>query len=400
MNFTGQRVGIWGTGVVGTSGIRFFTAHGAQVTVYDAAVHAADRLEPFLQECTYILPSAGIDLKPYRKYAHKFLSEVDIFYHFYTKPTIAITGSVGKTTVTHAICTLLKQYGFRVRMAGNVGVALFDLLDEQQDYDYAILELSSFQLERATGCSPTVALITNLYANHLDRHGSMSEYARAKLTILRHAPTHALVHDSVRPYVSQQRVTYFTSVPAPEITALVTQQRTHIDHYTILYHVAQMLKLDLQKLPAIFNLVEPPEHRVTLIATHGGTAFYDDSKATVMEATHGALVRFVDKKVLLFIGGVSKGVSRAPFFDTVPEQVKHICFFGEEALSLARLCPPTVTHAEHADLEAAFPHPMCLIPQHDVVLLSPGGASFVLFKNYKERGKRFQELVRAYVESK
>jgi UDP-N-acetylmuramoylalanine--D-glutamate ligase len=423
MNFAGLSIGVWGTGVVGISALHFFKKNNAILSVYDnktlsaetnafcavntITVYKPDELESFLAACTYILPSAGINLKPYQQYQDKFLSEVDIFFEHYKKPIIAITGTVGKTTVTHAIKKMLEYYGYRIQIGGNIGVGLFDLLDNQAEYDYAVLELSSFQLELTKSFAPSIAIWTNLYANHLDRHGTMHEYFLAKLPVLKNQffLHHALIHDSVKEYLentqTQSTIKYFNSHVPKEIQQLITEQKTHTDHYIILYELTILLKLDLQKLAAVFDALEVPEHRVQHVGTsYSGVDFYDDSKSTVVEATQGALTRFTSKPVILFFGGVSKGVSRKHFFDNLPSNLEHIFLFGKEAQELHKLCQLTsCSSSAHQTLEDAFAHCISLIKPGDIVLFSPGGASFDLFADYKQRGKRFQELVKNYTNS-
>ncbi len=417
MNFTGLHIGVWGTGVVGTSALHFFKKNDAIVSVYDTkplsedtkkfclenniSLYEPEKLEDFLKKCNYILPSAGINLKPYQEYSSKFLSEVDIFFERYRKPIIAITGTIGKTTVTHALQKMLEFYGYRIQVGGNIGVGLFDLLDNQESYDYAVLELSSFQLENTKNFSPDIAIWTNLFANHLDRHGTMEEYFLAKFPILKKQTNtqHALIHDSVKKYLQEysvkNSVKYFDSQLSKNIQELIIEQKTHTDHYIILYELAQILNLDITKLRDFFNSLETPAHRVQYLGNFHGVDFYDDSKSTVVEATQGALTRFTDKPVILFFGGVSKGVSREHFFHNLPVNIKHICLFGKEAAELQKLCTKTSTpSSEHATLEGAFAHCISLIKPGDVVLFSPAGASFDLFTDYKHRGKRFQELVR------
>jgi UDP-N-acetylmuramoylalanine--D-glutamate ligase len=417
MNFAELHIGVWGTGVVGISALHFFKKKNAQVSVYDTkplseytqkfclenniSLFAPDRLEAFLKKCDYILPSAGINLKPYHEYSHKFLNEVDIFFECYKNPIIAITGSIGKTTVTHAIHKMLEFYGYKAQIGGNIGIGLFDLLDNQELYDYAVIELSSFQLEHAKNFAPDIAIWTNLFANHLDRHGTIHEYFLAKFPVLKNQTNtqHGLIHDSVKNYLQEivvkSSVKYFDSHISKNIQELIIEQKTHTDHYIILYNLAVLLNLDTTRLRDFFDLLETPEHRVQYLGNYHGVDFYDDSKSTVVEATQGALTRFATKPVILFFGGVSKGVSREHFFNDLPKNIKHICFFGKEAHELQKLCAKTSRPStEHTSLEGAFAHCISLIRPGDIVLFSPGGASFDLFTDYKHRGKRFQELVK------
>lgn len=433
MNFTNHKIGIWGTGIVGISALHFFKKEGALLAVYDnkpltptaqtlceyynARVYTSENLDLFLTECDYILPSAGINLKNYHPYKHKFLSEVDIFFSRYNNPILAVTGTIGKTTVSQALHSMLSAYGYRPQLGGNIGVGLFDLLEDQENYNYAVLELSSFQLESVEFFSPIIAVWTNLYPNHLDRHGTMHDYFLAKLPIIKNqtADNYALLHESVKPYLpltlrqaqderplvvgeveSMRPKIIFFDNELPEALRTISELKTYPEHYRILYEVARLLGLDIQQMPAILERIESPEHRVTRIAQINGIDFYDDSKSTIPQATHGALTRFPERPVILFFGGVSKGVSRESFFKNLPANLKHIYLFGAEAGILKNYCPLTLSHSEHATLQEAFQACTQKMAPGDVVLFSPGGASFDLFKDYKERGRTFQELVKQW----
>ncbi|MBY0109861.1 MAG: UDP-N-acetylmuramoyl-L-alanine--D-glutamate ligase [Candidatus Babeliaceae bacterium] len=418
MNFSGLHIGVWGTGVVGSSALRFFKKNGANLSVYDSNpmpddiknfcmkehifIYDQDKLELFLTNCDYILPSAGINLKNYRKYHVKFLNEVDIFSQLYKNRIIAVTGTIGKTTITYLIEKMLVFFGYRAQIGGNLGICLFDLLDTQHEYDYAVLELSSFQLEHSKIFVPDVAIWTNLFANHLDRHDTMLGYFFAKFPIIKNQTSehHALIHNSVKEFLPEgslvkSSVTYFDSNVSINLETLITDYKTHTDHYILLYELARILSLDTNKLSEFFDSFETPEHRVQYIGRYLDVDFYDDSKSTVVEATQGALRRFHDRNVILFFGGVSKGVSREHFFTSLPSNIRHICFFGKESSELNTMCIKTsIPSTDHITLEDAFTHSISLIKPGDVILFSPGGASFDLFKDYKQRGQRFQELVK------
>lgn len=221
----------------------------------------------------------------------------------------------------------------------------------------------------------------------------------AKLSILKQQRTdqYAIIHESVKPYLITSTHTYFSSELPQEIQALFPELKLHPDHYQILYHVAQRLNLEITRLPQALKDFHAPEHRVAHIGTYHGVDFYDDSKSTVLEATQGALQRFAGKPVILFFGGVSKGVSRESFFKNLPPHIKHICLFGKEASLLKSFCPREISCSEHATLEDAFAYSKTVMQTGDSVLFSPGGASFDLFVDYKQRGQTFQRLVKDFL---
>lgn len=196
-----QTIGIWGFSKVGSAAARYYVRHGMRPGIFDAHpltreqqvycqqeklhVWNPDQLVVFLQHYDLILPSPGIDLRPYHAYAHKWVSEFDLFCHEYKKPIIAITGSIGKTSITHLLSQLLTNAYGTIATGGNIGIGMLDLLtlDETK---LALLELSSFQLELVQTAAADLAIITNIYPNHLDRHGSLDAYIAAKSSIYKH----------------------------------------------------------------------------------------------------------------------------------------------------------------------------------------------------------------------
>ena len=405
-------IGIWGAGLVGMSALRYYKNKNSPLLLYDHAplspdklhdfkhvkLFQPDQLSTFLETADTIIPSPGIDTRAYSAYAHKWLSELDVFYQACTTPIIAVTGSVGKTSTVTALAHLLTKAGKAVRVGGNIGIGMLDLLQDPTPSDYIILEVSSFQLEYAKTFAPFLSIWTNCYPNHLDRHGTMDNYVGAKGQILRSEDSEhpALIHEQLAPYCagSPYARAYTTFSATPEHIQLV-QQGTglHADHYALLEKAAAMLSVPYS--PDLFADLELPGHRTEQVATVNGVSFYNDSKATIMQATLGALSRLQPNPTILFLGGLSKGVDRQPFFEQLPAHVKHIICFGAEADTLARYGREHIFSASvHTTLESAFEHARTLARTGDTVLFSPGGTSFDLFKDYQERGERFCALVK------
>ena len=200
-----KKIGIWGLGIVGKSAVRYFHQKKYTLEVLDkreptaqeqeflAQLHVPwytqDQLIPFLERNDAILPSCGIDLRPYAKFEHKWLSELDLFGKECSKPIIAITGSVGKTTVTHLLSQLIAANGKKVFTGGNIGVGLLESIDAANQADIIVLEVSSFQLERCKSFAPHCAITTNIFANHLDRHGTFEDYVNSKMKIVGNDPS-------------------------------------------------------------------------------------------------------------------------------------------------------------------------------------------------------------------
>jgi UDP-N-acetylmuramoylalanine--D-glutamate ligase len=232
MNLAKQKIGMWGLGIVGWSVLKYLAAQkinqqanldnlelvnlaketgvkkavinlnqlnlsDCELIVFEQrdlspaelaqlaslGISQETNLENFLNFSDIIISSPGVDLRAYQTYKNKFYSELDLFAASFNKPILAITGSLGKTTITTVLAELLTELNLRVAVGGNIGVGMCDLISQQAALDLVVLELSSFQLEQAQSFRAQGALWTNFCANHLDRHDNLAEYFKAKLRL-------------------------------------------------------------------------------------------------------------------------------------------------------------------------------------------------------------------------
>lgn len=418
--FENKKIGIWGFGVVGKSILSFFSQFNCTLYVLDkleldefqkelikghnATFVDQSLLPQFLEMNDIIVPSPGIDLKPFDLYQEKFLSELDIFAHFLKKPTIAITGSVGKTTTTHVLTHLLNKLGKKALACGNIGFALLDALAVQNEYDILVLELSSFQLQYSTKFAPTIALITNIYPNHLDHHLDMEEYVTAKGQLLAHQTEKDLaimsmsLMDTFWSFLAQQKVNWLS----PDWNIDIINKLYDItvkENWQLILATLETLDLPTENILTLCADLPRLNDRIECVGIHNGVTFYNDSKATIPASTLAALNQFKNKNVILFLGGLSKGVDRAPFVKQLQSKVTAVICFGKEAEQLHQFCNKAkIISSSHATLEAAFDYCLTIINPNDIVLFSPAGSSFDLFKNYHERGKSFIALVKNHME--
>lgn len=448
----GKKIGIWGLGVVGKSLTNFLINKKIELEVLEKRKFSREekqflqehsinffegdeRINSFLQRNDYIIASPGVDLRNYQYYKHKFIAELDLFAVNFSKPIIAVTGTVGKTTVVHLINELLKTKGICTAFGGNVGIGMCDLIQHQEKVDCAVLELSSFQLEHVNQFASQIAVWTNFFPNHLDRHNTMDEYFAAKYNILKYQQNAA---HSLVPFVcAQQLHTYapshkrfaFFAVHQPtekELSSIRSHDRlffinewsqiclwddnqikrlisttefppiTFIENWLIAYATLYLYGIQCQERDIANSSFVLPSHRLQKCATKYGIDFYDDSKSTVPQATQAAIAQLQGRPIILLLGGISKGIDRAPLIASLTGYVKAIICFGQEAEQLYVLCRATGTHAIVCKtLEEALTVALQLAQQGDQILLSPAGASFDLFANYQERGKRFRALVDA-----
>lgn len=436
MELHNKKIGIWGYGVVGKSAVNFFMHHGyTNLCVIDkkfdslsmekllslsiSFLEQTDRtLADFFSQCDIILPSPGIDLRPYDNYHHRFTCELDLFSRHWKKPIIAITGSLGKTTVTHMLCNQLEAHGKRIALGGNIGIAMLDLIKNQDQYDIALLELSSFQLEYAKEFKPDLAIITNIFENHLDRHNDFNTYMFAKKNIcaFQHAHQKTLLPLSLKEILGtlSGEITYF----APSAVENINEKKNCYFLYENKIYASESgtlrcisdcpqenfaanwlivtAALDVLGFSGMNkNAFSQLPHRLEKVATVNGINFYNDSKSTVIQATLTALQQFDPQKTILLLGGISKGVDRNIHMKEIPPNIKQIICFGKEALAL-ELAAGQLPTRSHETLEKAFDHAITLACPGDTILLSPSGASFDLYTNYEERGNHFKSLVFLY----
>lgn len=435
-------IGIWGFGIVGKSVACFYSAQNYQLKVFDKKVlsdvdqqwmrdHAiyydpAVSLESFLAECNIIVPSPGIDLRPYSEYLHKFKHELDIFYALWRAddcktPIIAITGTMGKTSVTHLLSELLKTAGKRIATGGNIGTALLDLLPQRFEVDYCIIELSSFQLEYATQFAPDIALWTNLYPKHLDRHETMQQYGAAKYNIVAHQSHNqiAIIPSALEYLIDQNKPqakiiywsehllsTDLTGYEVIDDTIVHKDMRvdeiikkselpatTFFANWILITACLDVLDIDPKPLFSKHTFAIP-EHRGECFAEVGGVKYFDDSKATLFEATLKAIERLEQMPLIVLIGGISENNDRCAQIPLFKNKVAALVCFGAEAGILCQAANvANIPATAHETLEQAVSYARSIAQPGFGILLSPGGPSYDLFANYHERAQKFRSLV-------
>ena len=359
-------------------------------------------------------------------------SEMEVFFEVCPCPIIAVTGSDGKTTTTTIIAELLKAAGRRVWVGGNIGHPLLCEADGMLATDYAVLELSSFQLMTMKH-SPHIAVVTNLAPNHLDVHRDMAEYVAAKENIFRHQSG-----EDVAVFNADNDITAEQSRRAPGRARLFSRQDEVADGVFLRGedivcrsggHERLVMTTGDIKIPGVHNVenymaaiaavdgLVPDEvirdfarefggveHRIELVRTYRGVRYYNDSIASSPSRTIAGLRSF-HEKVILIAGGYDKHI---PFDVLGPEIVEHV--------KLLVLCGATAdkirTAVENAPgYQPGKPEILDVTPftaaveaardraqPGDVVTLSPACAAFDQFKNFAERGKFFKSIVNGWQE--
>lgn len=473
------RIGVIGFGVAGKAAIEFlcdywstlsFTAfsENPSITVWDKRIIRDDEkeqfkknsiiyfsetecsLEHFIEKVQFVIPSPSIDMRPFEKYKKKIISELDIFSSLCTIPTIAITGSIGKTSTRHLLANCLAHLPISAHEsttiftkpleAGNIGRGLLGDIKRLASSTIAVLELSSFQLELSALFAPDIALITNLHANHLDRHSTIEEYLKAKLMLIAFQksdqcallPTSILLpplRDTTIPLLERSAAkkcfihhgpldkkikslieswsdtiffmndegchVYYQGHSAQLLEwnyiPTITYRENWLSIISMLYTLGYDLSLVSQLLTQTSLHLEP--HRLEPCGTIKGVTCYNDSKATIIEATEAALTKlsFNKKPIILIVGGVNHAGNRDNLAKKLSSfsYLKKVVCFGNECnfFPMAQRCN-SLEDALKKALDASKPG--------DQLLFSPNGASTDLFVNYVERGNIFKKLVETY----
>lgn len=453
-------VGIWGFGVTGKAAAHFFKKKGYDIWVMDSKAQALQEAQSlgirvipqkdvcsFLQQSDLLFASGGINVKEhYAPYKTKWITEVDLFaqewrQNFPQKPIIAITGTVGKTTVTHLLHRLLNTLSGSEHawlVGGNIGTPLFSLLEQATNQTIGVvLELSSFQLEYAKTFYPDVGIITNIYPNHLDRHGSVQEYLAAKINLLKKIPQEGHIiapyslYDQILDLESPAKTCFFNEddtflkdfffnkadayflhkncimrklkdLQDISLTTLMPlASLTFNINWLTIFLGAHALGFDMNTiLNAAQSLSDIPKHRVAYLGSHKGLSFYNDSKATVPESTLAAIKKLSLQfsSIHLLLGGESKGIDRSALISKLQGTVTHIYCFGKEAVHLYTFCSRlNIPASFYATLDDAFRDCVKQATDQSCVLLSPAGSSYDLFKNYQERGDYFTSLTKQFM---
>lgn len=450
----GRTVAVIGIGVSNTPLLRLLLREGIAVTACDRSDRAklgalAEELEAagavlrlgdgYLQglDQDVIFRTPGLrpdvpELEAARAKGSTITSEMEVFFEVCPCPIIAVTGSDGKTTTTTIIAQLLRAAGHTVHVGGNIGHPLLAEADTIRPTDWAVLELSSFQLMTMTH-SPHIAVVTNLAPNHLDVHKSMEEYVWAKENIFRHQQPGDIAVFNLDNAITRElsahapgRALYFSRQAEPEngvflrgdavISRRDGRERQimttedirlpgvhNVENYMAAIAAVDGLVPDdvIRTFARAFNGVE---HRIELVRTWRGVRFYNDSIASSPSRTIAGLRSFKEK-VILIAGGYDKHI---PFDVLGPEVVEHV--------KLLILCGTTADKIRAAVEQApgyrpGHPEILDVTPFQkavetardravpgDVVTLSPACAAFDQFKNFMERGKTFKAIVNSWQE--
>jgi len=445
MDVQGKRALVVGLARSGRAAARILSGKGAVVTVTDMRPPSSfpeeipeltrqkiglelglHREQTFLRQ-DLIVVSPGVpwdipQLEAARQHQILVVPEIEVASWFLQGSLVGITGSNGKTTTTSLLGRMLESSGLPTFVGGNIGVPLISAVEQDRSDALLVAELSSFQLEAIQSFRPRVAVLLNLSQNHLDRHHSFEAYVGAKARIFKNqTPDDYAILNADDPNVMNL---------APEIRSRkIFFSRTRnlpdgvfVSGGHIIYRVGNLERILLEasdvRLRGGFNVddvlaasaaacvvggefgairesvreFKGVEHRLEFVRQIHRVDFYNDSKATSVDATAKALTAF-DKGVHLILGGKDKGAPYTPLRTLMKDRVSEVLLIGDAAEKIAKDLEGAVEIVRAGDLETAVRKAFNVGLPGDVVLLAPACASYDQFQDYEQRGRVFKDLV-------
>nr|WP_319491211.1 UDP-N-acetylmuramoyl-L-alanine--D-glutamate ligase [uncultured Desulfobacter sp.] len=438
---------IVGLGACGLSMARFLKSRGHCVAATDIDATKTDEAanleklgipvvigshdQEMFDKASLIIPSPGIPLNmPFIRIAREkgvpVTGELDIFGRYNTTPVIAITATNGKTTTTELTTAMLEASGISCFMGGNIGTPLMEYLMQNNPKDVIVAEISSFQLDLAQNFRPRTAALLNIAEDHLNRYPDFEAYIASKWSIFKNmtAADTAVINGRINDFSTRTKsiradVLEFSSIKT--VTRGASVHKTDIEIRTD--KINDTLAAEIQAgLPGIHNKENVaaaalaalscgatmtgirqalneftlPDHRIAFVREVDGIRFYNDSKATNVDAVLRALESF-ESGIILILGGREKGLDFAPLIPEVKTRAKAVIGMGEAADHVMETFEGVCPTYRCPDMICAVSKAVSMADKGNVVLLSPACASFDLYANYQERGKDFARIVNGLV---
>jgi UDP-N-acetylmuramoylalanine--D-glutamate ligase len=449
MELSGKRVLVIGLGKTGLSTVRFLAGRGASMAATDdkplsemgdaASVFSGLDLKltfgsqdpAILSGVDLIIPSPGVPpvhplLMEGIRRRIPILAEIEVAFRFLKRPVIAITGTNGKTTVTTLVGEILRASGRKAYVGGNIGDPLIGYVDGPQEEEFAVLEVSSFQLQWIERFRPMVAMLLNVTHDHIDYHGSFDAYREAKERIFENQgpgdlavlnadeswadPLARRLRSKARFFSSKAEIADGICLRGDEMilrengedrerypVGMIRVPGTHnVENVMASILACRACGCPREKIIEAVAAFRGVSHRIEFAGEKIGVAFYDDSKGTNVGAVARALETF-SRPVILLLGGRDKGGDFDSLAEGIRGGVKEMILFGEARETIRRMIGGVVKTHLAPTLREAVEQAWADASAGDVVLLSPGCASFDEFKDYRERGNFFQGMVRKII---
>jgi UDP-N-acetylmuramoylalanine--D-glutamate ligase len=433
-----------GLGRTGVAVSLFGIAYGATVTGIDekpesALAETAARLraagvklelgahnDAAFRNQDLIVPSPGVPaklppLELARAHGIPVWSEIELAWRFLRGKLVAITGSNGKTTTTALVAHVLKTSGIPTLVGGNIGVPLLALVESSTHSSVTVAEVSSFQLETIAEFRPEVGVLLNLTPDHLDRHASFEEYARAKMRMFENqldrdaAVLNADDAEVTRRMPARPRVCWFSrqkrvafgaflcdgqivfradgaEIPLMRRDEIPLRGDHNVENVLAACAASFLAGADAAAIASAVKTFRGVEHRLEFVAEISGVAFYNDSKATNVDASLKAIEAFPGPLIVI-LGGKGKGAPYTSLREPLRQRARLAVSIGAAAGKIESELAGAVPLERAGTLERAVEIAIASAQPGDTVLLAPACSSFDQFENYEHRGRLFKELV-------
>jgi UDP-N-acetylmuramoylalanine--D-glutamate ligase len=371
------------------------------------------------------VPTKAIPIRYADRRGAEVIGEIELASRFLRGRIVAVTGTNGKTTTTSLIGDMLRDAQLNVQVGGNIGNALISLAESSRDDGWSVVEVSSFQLETIVDFHPSVAAVLNVTPNHMDRYESLTDYAASKHRVFTNqTPSDVAILNADDEIVSswapglRAHVVQFSTRRELEEglflrgrdlvsrtrdgeRVLVTRDEMKLRGTHNVENVLAALAVGLacgaapESLRETVGRFRPVEHRLEEVAEIKGVRFFNDSKATSVDATTKALEAFAGEsgKVILILGGRGKQAPYAPLAPLVRELVRTMILMGEDAPAIERELSSAAPFEHATDMRDAVGRAFAAAQPGDVVLLAPACASFDMFESFEHRGRVFKDEV-------
>ena len=449
MELKGKKVLVVGLGKSGLAAALFLRRRGAQVTVSDLrSAEVLGKEIPSLLEAGIVVEAGGHGLLTFRRQdlivvspgvplstpelvqvrnlGLPIIGELELAARFLKGKVLAITGSNGKTTTTTLCGEIFSAAGLNPLVAGNIGLPVIDVVDQSTESAWSVLEVSSFQLETTESFHPHVAVILNITPDHLDRHGTFENYAAMKEKIFANQTgTDYLIlngdDSTVQQAASRTRsqVLWFSRskivrcgaflldgmvmfrpteqekpIPVLPLAEIPLKGEHNIENVLAAVCAACVAKIPTQTIAQTIASFHAVEHRLEFVAAIHGVDYYNDSKATNVDATAKAIASFPGN-IHLILGGKDKNSDYTQLNALLRARVKTVYTIGSSAEKIESQISGVTRIIHTGTLEAAVDQAAGQAVAGDVVLLAPACSSFDQFENYEQRGKVFKQAVLA-----
>jgi len=384
-----------------------------------------------LNNIDYIVISPGVPFshKIYREAKKRKIpvfTDIELGYKYFKGEIVAITGTDGKTTTTTIIYNILKSHFEKTYIGGNYGIPFTDILKETEK-GIAVLELSSFQIYSIKDFRPNIAVFLNISTDHLDWHKKYKHYLLSKLKIFKNQKEndYAVLNFSyqfLRDLNIKSKKLFFSLTPLPEeykgiyikdnyfwiraedeiklfpIEKVKLKGKHNLENVMAGLIVGYIKGVPIEKMEEVIQNFKPLEHRIEYVDTINGVDFYNDSKATTVQAVYRAVESF-NNKIILILGGINKGGDFSALKD-FKDKIKKVFIIGKSKEEIKDMIKDFADYSLEESLQDAVLKATEIAEKGDTILFSPGCASFDMFKNYADRGNRFKDIVKRVKEEK